>query len=176
MNKNITFLGDSLTQWGNWSELFPGKSINNLGIAGHTTTDVISRLQTAINTKPYQLFLMIGINDLGCNTNVNQVAENYRYIVNNLNNQLHQTKLFLLSLLPVNESQWSGPVLNYKNITTLNSIIQNIATEFNATYVDMYSSFEINNSLKPEFSNDGLHLNNKGYLIWKNLIEPFIEN
>ena len=58
------FLGDSLTEYGNWRELFPGLDIKNRGIAGDTTDGVLHRLDGITALSPDKIFLMIGINDL----------------------------------------------------------------------------------------------------------------
>jgi len=61
---DTVMLGDSPTHWGEWSELFPGKSISNRGIAGDEIRNVFSRLASVYQLKPKTIFLMMGTNDL----------------------------------------------------------------------------------------------------------------
>ncbi len=57
--KNV-MIGDSLTNYGEWHEIFPETSIVNRGIVGDTTYGVIRRLDSIINTKPDNAFIMLG--------------------------------------------------------------------------------------------------------------------
>jgi len=55
----IIFLGASIIQHCEWSELFGHPGIRNRGIAGDRTQDIMSRIQETINRKPAHLFLMV---------------------------------------------------------------------------------------------------------------------
>ena len=51
-----------------------------------------------------------------------------------------------------------------------------IANKYNKNYIDLYSSFlSKNNELNDAYSLDGLHLNGKGYQLWKQIIKKDIE-
>src|SRR5689334_3155831 len=41
----IVFLGDSITEGGHWSEIFGNGDIQNRGIGGDTTQDVLDRIE-----------------------------------------------------------------------------------------------------------------------------------
>ena len=60
---SILFLGDSLTDEGEWVELLGNTNIVNRGISGDTTRRILNRLDAVVDTKPKQIFLMVGIND-----------------------------------------------------------------------------------------------------------------
>ena len=60
---HVVFLGDSITEHGNWNEWFPATPLVNRGISGDTTAGVLARLDTAIDN-PLAVFLLIGTNDL----------------------------------------------------------------------------------------------------------------
>ena len=49
-------LGDSLTHWGEWSELFPGKSISNRGIAGDEIRNIFLALIASIYSRQKSSF------------------------------------------------------------------------------------------------------------------------
>nr|WP_313770070.1 GDSL-type esterase/lipase family protein [[Scytonema hofmanni] UTEX B 1581] len=60
---DIIMLGDSITDEGEWTELL-GLNVKNRGISGDTTERILHRLDSILESKPKQVFLMIGINDL----------------------------------------------------------------------------------------------------------------
>ncbi|MDF2653065.1 MAG: glycoside hydrolase family 92 protein, partial [Paenibacillus sp.] len=63
INQNdIEFFGDSLTDYGQWSELFPNTSVKNRGITGDDTERLLNRLSEVGN--PAKLLIMAGTNDL----------------------------------------------------------------------------------------------------------------
>ena len=56
----LVFLGDSITDDGNWDKLFPNLSAENRGIGGDSTLGLLNRLDQIIALQPSQIFLMIG--------------------------------------------------------------------------------------------------------------------
>jgi lysophospholipase L1-like esterase len=80
----IIFLGDSLSDYCEWSELFPNQRIKNRGIAGDTTNGILNRIDEVIASKPQKLFLLIGINDLERGRRIADIVKNYRLILETL--------------------------------------------------------------------------------------------
>src|SRR5690606_26383252 len=74
---DILFLGNSITERGNWAELIPGKIVSNRGIGGDNSFGVIARLDAVIAQQPGKLFLMIGVNDIGRGLPVEVILNNY---------------------------------------------------------------------------------------------------
>lgn len=175
MEHTIVFLGDSLTEWGNWQELFPEKNIVNCGIAGDTTVDILSRLEPVIQHNPMKLFLLAGINDFGNGKDTEAVFTNYQKIVSLLVGACPTLKIYLLSVLPVNPDRFFNPLLDDRKIAELNTKIEKLALTDGYVFIDMHTSFlGANGGLDDELSPDGLHLNNDGYLLWKSLIEKYL--
>ena len=54
---SIVFLGDSMTDNGNWKDLFPHEHVINMGIGGDTTQGLLNRLPQVIRLKPKKIFL-----------------------------------------------------------------------------------------------------------------------
>ena len=66
MLNHLVFIGDSLTQWGDWERRFPGYQVTNLGISGETVEGLLARrarIRARIEN-PDVIFLMTGINNL----------------------------------------------------------------------------------------------------------------
>ena len=168
---SIIFLGDSITERSNWNELFGNEKIINRGIGSDTTFGVLHRLQEIIDTKPKSIFLMIGVNDIGKNRNLIESISNYEKILLTIKKDSPDTIIYIQSVLPVNES-----LSNRKNsdIIAFNTKLKMLSQKYDFQYVDLYQLLSINNSLLPDVSEDGVHLNGKGYAIWRDSIKGYI--
>lgn len=72
---DIIFLGNSITDGGEWSELFADLSIKNRGISGDNSAGVLNRLDEVYSRHPVKVFLLIGTNDLARNLSPDSVAK-----------------------------------------------------------------------------------------------------
>ena len=176
---DIIFVGNSITDGGEWSELFDDKRIKNRGISGDITAGVIHRLDEIANRKPAKVFLMIGTNDLARNTSADSVVKNIFIIADYLRQQSPATKLYVQSILPVNDvyGKFAGHTSKANQIKLVNAQLMVQAAEKKYTYIDLYTPFsDPTGKLKAEFSNDGLHLKGTAYLLWKHLVYPYIND
>ena len=174
---DIVFIGNSITDGGEWIELFNDLRMKNRGISGDITAGVLNRINDVAIRKPAKVFLMIGVNDLAKGLTVDSVVKNILLIASYLRQEAPSTKLFIQSILPVNElyNKFSGHTSKATQIKEVNDALRKNAAEYHFTYIDLHNTF-INEKgkLKPELSNDGLHLKGEGYLLWKHLIHPFV--
>jgi lysophospholipase L1-like esterase len=77
----------------------------------------------------------------------------------------------LHSLLPTKDN----PIRKNSDIIEINKGIIQIANRHSLIYVHLFDLLKTNkNELNMELSYDGLHLNEKGYLIWKNEILKYM--
>ncbi|MBW4447532.1 MAG: G-D-S-L family lipolytic protein [Spirirestis rafaelensis WJT71-NPBG6] len=171
---DIIMLGDSITDEGEWTELL-GFNVKNRGISGDTIERILHRLNTILESKPKQIFLMIGINDLvNEGKSVTTTLEEYKKILRNFQEETANTKVFIQSVLPVNNKvnlYWQ----DNNNILKLNSGLKNLAKEFNYEYIDIFSLLvDSENQLDAQYTVDGLHLNGQAYLVWKAVIEKYM--
>lgn len=170
----IIFLGDSITDRCEWFELFSNPFVKNRGLSGDETTGVIDRLDEVLESKPGKIFLMIGVNDLRHGVEFTKIVENYKTIIEKIQNESPNTVLYLQSVLPVNNKIRDNKTTN-KNIIKLNAEIENLAHRYKLTYINLFSLMEDDSrNLKTELSEDGLHINGKGYLIWKEAIQKYV--
>jgi lysophospholipase L1-like esterase len=173
-DNNIVFFGDSLTENGDWNELFDNSNILNRGIGGDTTNGMLKRISEIKNLKPKKLFIMAGINDLSRNNTVNQVSANYEKIVEYVKKNSPATQIYIQSTLPINNSINTLPI-KPTTIKNLNDNLKYISDREGATFIDLYSHLvDNNNQLQKKYTHDGLHLNGEGYLIWKNVINKYV--
>ncbi|MEQ7801051.1 GDSL-type esterase/lipase family protein [Pedobacter sp. ASV1-7] len=171
----IIFLGNSITEQGDWKNLFPDKNVFNRGIGGDNTYGVLARLDEVISSKPEKIFLMIGINDLGSRQwETSVILDNYNKIVDKIKKGSPKTKLYVQSILPLNDNILKGGT--YKNkadtIIKLNKVLKSIGNSKCAGFVDLYSIFHTGDTvLNARYTKDGIHLLPDGYLIWKEFLE-----
>jgi lysophospholipase L1-like esterase len=167
--KGIVFLGNSITEAGKWNDLLPGRKVMNRGISGDNSFGVVARMSSILKNKPSKIFLMIGINDLKREVPVPVIAENYKRIIQAVKTSSPGTKLYLQSVLPVNDSLLIAPFRKIKNedILKLNQQLQSMADGKNIFYVDLHKVFsEANGQLKADETPDGIHLKISSYAAW----------
>lgn len=174
---DIIFLGNSITDGGEWSELFADPRIKNRGISGDNTIGVLNRLDEVYNRKPAMIFLLIGTNDLARNTVTDTVVKNICRIAALLKQHSPKSKLFVQSIFPVNErfGKFSGHMSKKKEISEVNRQLRFFAPEYKYTYVDVFAALaDSSGRLNTVYTNDGLHLTGAGYLRWIEAITPLI--
>ena len=176
-HRDIIFLGNSITDGGEWNELFQNRHCKNRGISGDVCDGVLNRLTTITKGQPAKVFLMIGTNDLGRGANPDTVAAKTRQIVRRIKTESPRTKIFIQSVLPVNDhyGRFEGHTARWKDIPKVNALLQKIAEEENVTYIDLFSVFaNAEGKMNLDYSNDGLHLTGKGYLLWHDAIKRYL--
>jgi len=174
---DIVFLGNSITNGCEWAELFRNQHIKNRGINSDNTELILRRLETICVGKPHKLFIMIGINDLGDGKSPDEIVSNYHKILNRIKLQTPTTKVFVQSVLPTNTHLFRNERLKPQSIVDLNLRLHKLCLEYQHTYIDLYSHFtDSEQELKIEFTNDGLHLTGEAYLVWKTLIERYVNS
>lgn len=169
----IVFLGDSLTEYYDWSNLDDDLEIENQGISGDTTFGVLNRLEHVLEAHPKKVFLMIGINDLLQGYSKKDIVVHIGSILDKLKTRLNFTTVYVQSLLPV-ENQDGSNFYN-EEIKQLNQEIRALAEQHKYPYVDLFTLMcDDAEQLKGDCSTDGLHLNDRGYRIWRDAITPFV--
>jgi hexosaminidase len=174
---DIIFLGNSITDGAEWSELFADSRIKNRGISGDISAGVLNRIDEIALRKPAKVFLLIGINDLSRNTSTDSIFKNITRIASYLQQESPSTKLYVQSLLPVNDvyKKFGGHTSKGEQVKTLNANLKQNAATYQYTFIDLHSSFcDESGKLLKQLSNDGLHLKGDGYLLWKHLVYPYV--
>ncbi len=180
----IVFLGNSIVKGGgNWNERYELNNIVNRGISGDYTKGVLKRLDEILFYKPTSVFIMIGINEFFADNskrpevNPENVAKNILKIADIINEHSPKTKIFIHTILPINNDQYiKVKEVNYNflhsNYTpSINSQVEetNSILKSNRQYqvIDLHSIFiDKTFKLNPNLSSDGVHLNENGYNLW----------
>jgi len=139
------------------------------------TGGLLLRLDEITQHQPSMIFLMIGINDLGVNSK-GKILENYELIVKNIKEHSPSTKLNLQSILPVNNTVRKSGKTN-RDVVFLNEKILEIAKKYGLDFFNLHPFFlDENGNLDKRFTQDGIHLDAEGYLIWKKELQKYIDS
>jgi lysophospholipase L1-like esterase len=174
----IIFLGNSITDGCEWSELFQDLRVKNRGIIGDNTEGVLNRLGEVTESKPLKIFIMIGINDLSQNLSVTQILYNYEDIIKSIKSTSPKTEVYVQSVLPVNPEfpKFKNVTGKTSQIMELNSDLEKLAQIKNVNFIDLFSVFNDGlNHMDKKYTVDGLHLNADGYNLWKATIEHLVK-
>lgn len=178
-SSDIVFLGNSLTDGCEWAELFGNSHIKNRGISGDVVMGIYDRIDPVLKGKPAKIFLLTGINDVSHDLTADSVLVMYKQLVSKIKTGSPKTKLYIQSLLPVNDEFTRFPKVHNKTqvILDINKGLKQLAKEYRCVYIDIYSHLlaQGTQSLDKKYTNDGLHLLAPGYLVWKELLKPYIK-
>ena len=172
INENtIVMIGNSLTENGkDWAERLGITTVVNRGIIGDNTVGMTERLCQITPYHPKAIFLMAGINDMVNDTPAMDVAGRVISLIDSIRQQSPTTKLFVESLLPINESngRWRTLTGRTDDIPLANMYIRAYCESNNITFVDIFHlmTYPNSNTLRNELSADGLHITEAGYQIW----------
>lgn len=176
---DIVFLGNSITDNCEWQELFDNPRIKNRGIGSDVSMGVYDRLEPIVQGKPAKIFLMIGINDVSHDLSTDSIVGNIARIVRKIHRDSPDTQLYIQSMLPINNTfgQYRKLVGKEPQIVEINRRLEQLAAAERCTYIDLYSHLTAPGStdLDPAYTNDGLHLLGDAYLVWKEVLLPYLK-
>ncbi len=177
-SKDIIFLGNSITNGGEWAELLNNKHVKNRGISGDVCMGVYDRLDAILKGKPAKIFLLIGINDVSRGTPADTIVNRIGKIVKKIKKNSPKTKLYLQSILPVTDhyKMFGNHTRHWQMVKGINEKLVGLAESEKVTYIDLYSHFvdSVTGKMNVQYSNDGLHLLGKGYLKWAEIVKPYV--
>lgn len=159
--QELYFVGDShITRW-DLSFYFPNYITHNKGTAG-SGIKYIESFKGKLTGK--NVVIMTGINDIrliGKEYTVSSYAKRYADAIDKLGGQC----VFVYSILPIDiiETEWSVDYL--KLIPLVNAEIETELKQFESKiiYINVYNTMNKEGILNPQYSSDGIHLNNYGY-------------
>lgn len=175
---DIVFVGNSLTHGCEWHELFGMPNIKNRGINGDVVQGVFERIDPVVKGHPKKIFLLTGVNDVSHNLTADSIATALGNLIDYIRKNTPQTRLYVQSLLPINNS-----FCRYKAIFGKEQVIRDInvklaamAEEKGFVWINTYPIFaDENGNLDSRYTNDGLHLLGNGYIHWKNFLLPYVK-
>ncbi|MCC6724890.1 MAG: G-D-S-L family lipolytic protein [Saprospiraceae bacterium] len=161
----IVMLGNSITAGGEWPELLDNPNVINRGIPGDHCDGMRERLNEVLRHRPTKLFLMAGVNDLAFLPPA-KVWPKYERLVNEILTKSPDTKLYLQSVLPVNNIV-SPTAVDNEDVEVLNVKIKALAEAKGLVFLDVNSVLkDLDGNLDAAYTLDGVHINGAAYLKW----------
>lgn len=170
----IVFYGSSSIRfWKSLSADFPGLPVINRGFGGSRMDQCVMYLDRAVvPLKPRAIFVYAGDNDLAAGHSVDRVVADTHEFVYEVHRKLPQTKVYYLSIKPSpSRAQFLAKVKD------ANARIKAMAEKDDFTFVDVATPMLDGDGQPREelFIKDRLHMNEKGYAIWKDVIAPYVK-
>lgn len=141
---DIIFIGNSITDGGEWGELFGDLRVKNRGISGDISAGIMKRINEVAKRKPSKVFLLIGVNDLARGVSIDSVVKNILLTSAWLKQESPSTRLFVQSILPVSDvfKKFGGHSNKTDSILKLNNRLKSEAkNNNNYQFIDLYPFF-----------------------------------
>ena len=179
---DLLFVGDSITQgWEKegaavWEKNYAKRNGFAIGFGGDRTENVLWRLQHGAveNMSPKLVVMMIGTNNTGHRQeNPETTAAGIKKLLGELQQRLPDSKILLLAVFPRDENP-DGDLRKINN--GVNDIIKHYADNKSVFFADINSVFLTKEGvLSKEIMPDLLHPNEKGYELWADALEPYLQ-
>ena len=185
-NAQVVFLGDSITQgWtynhrcenGSkyWEKDFVPMNVQNFALAGDETQNLLWQItegKALDGMKPKLFVIMIGINNILRGASVEDTVSGIETVLMVLRKTHPDAKILLLGLLP-NKVEWDKNGIIASRTAQVNNIIKDDADNQHIFYFDSSKTFiNKDGKLDVKLFIDGLHLNEKGYGKWADVLIP----
>ncbi|MCG9970290.1 SGNH/GDSL hydrolase family protein [Christiangramia crocea] len=176
----VVFMGNSITEgWKNMHpEFFKKNNYAGRGISGQTTPQMLIRFTPdVLDLNPKAVVILAGTNDIAGNTgfsSVKMITDNIKAMA--VLAKQKDIKVILSAVLPVYDYPWRPGLEPVSKIARINSWLKTYAEENGHIYLDYFSHMaREDGGMKKEFSEDGVHPNEKGYDVMEPLVQKAIE-
>jgi lysophospholipase L1-like esterase len=172
----ILFVGSSsFTKWVDVHDYFPGYTIINRGFGGSSLPD-LSRYadQVIFPYHPKQIVIYCGENDIAAEDTVTAelVFARFKQLFELIRSRMSKVPIAYISMKPSPSRERFWP-----KMIKANELIKNyLSTRHSTAYIDVYHQMFNKDGIlmKDIFLEDNLHMNAKGYAIWKKVIGQYL--
>lgn len=174
--KAILLVGSSSFRlWDNWQDYFPGRKMINRGFGGSSLPDVIRYADDVIfKYRPKQIIIYCGENDFAASDTVSvpTVVERFKTLFGMIRTKYKRVPVAFVSMKPSPSRQ----KFLTKYVAANAAIKDFLAAQKRTAYIDVYTPMlqPDGNVMTDIFKADNLHMNAKGYAIWKQIMEPYL--
>lgn len=176
-SSDIIMLGNSLTDGAEWNELFDNCHVKNRGIVGDIIPGFFERLEPILKGQPRKIFIMGGVNDISHGVSADSIVSAMTQVVTTIQARCPKTEIYVQSMLPFNNDVRLWKLLKGREqmVVDGNKGLESMCQRLGVTFINLYPLFVgENGKMKPEYTNDGLHLMGGAYLIWRDALLPYI--
>ena len=175
--KNAILLigSSSFTKWTDVKGYFPGYTIVNRGFGGSTLLDEIFYVKDIVFPyQPKQIIIYCGENDLASSDTVTavMVLDRFKELFKMIREKT-EAPIAFISIKPSPSRRHLIPKMREGN-----QLIKDfLATQKNTAFIDVHQKMlnTIGEPIPEIFLDDSLHMNAKGYAIWKKEMEPYLQ-
>ncbi len=169
---DIVLVGDSITAYGRWNEMFPDTKMVNRAVGADTIEGVRQRLPTIMAVQPRKVFLSIGGTDaLWANPHA-EVIEKFGQVADAITES--GAHLYIQSTFECRDNGVCTPETR-ERIRRINRDLADLsAADGDVTFIDVNAGLSDDGGLKAEYTWDGIHLNAYGYRAWRDVIARFV--
>jgi len=175
--KNAILLigSSSFTKWTDVQDYFPGYTIINRGFGGSTLLDEIRYVNDIVFPyQPKQIIIYCGENDLASSDTVtaSMVLDRFKQLFQMMRDK-SEAPIAYISMKPSPSRRHLFPKMREGN----QLIKEFLATQKNTAFIDVHQKMlDLTGEPLPEiFLDDSLHMNAKGYAIWKKEMEHYMQ-
>jgi lysophospholipase L1-like esterase len=169
----ILFIGSSsIRKWTTVAADFPDYKVINRGFGGSHISDSIAFAdRILIPYQPKQVVFYAGANDINYGKSPEQVFADFKTFVAKVHEKLPKTKIAFISIA-TNPSRWA----EVEKVKQANQMIETFCKENGLVFIDVFHPMlDPEGKPRPEiYVSDRLHMNEKGYAIWKKVIAPYL--
>ena len=176
-SSDIIMLGNSLTDGAEWNELFDNCHVKNRGIVGDIIPGFFERLEPILKGQPRKIFIMGGVNDISHGVSADSIVSAMTQVVTTIQARCPKTEIYVQRMLPFNNDVRLWKLLKGREQVVVdgNKGLESMCQRLGVTFINLYPLFVgENGKMKPEYTNDGLHLMGGAYLIWRDALLPYI--
>ena len=175
-SSDIIMLGNSLTDGAEWNELFDNCHVKNRGIVGDIIPGFFERLEPILKGQPRKIFIMGGVNDISHGVSADSIVSAMTQVLTTIQARCPKTEIYVQSMLPFNNDVRLWKLLKGREQVVVdgNKGLESMCQRLGVTFINLYPLFVgENGKMKPEYTNDGLHLMGGAYLIWRDALLPY---
>lgn len=169
----IVFVGSSsIRMWRSLAQDFPQHKVINRGFGGSQLADAVHHLDRAIlRYQPRQVVIYAGGNDLNAKKPPEVVYGDFVALTDKIRAALPHVRIAFISIAG-NPSRWA----QVESVRNVNDLIERHCRRHRMDYIDTFSLMLGPDGLpKPDiFLKDNLHMNERGYDIWRAAVRPFL--
>lgn len=171
----IVFVGSSsIVRWKSLAQDFPEHKVVNRGFGGSELFDSINYFDRAVLThQPRLIVLYAGSNDINAGKTPARVEADFKKFVALVKQKLPGTRIAYISNAG-NPARWK----QVEQVKDANRRIEAVTkTDPQLAFINVFDAMLGADGLpKPDiFVEDRLHMNAKGYAIWKEVVGPFLK-
>jgi lysophospholipase L1-like esterase len=171
----VLFIGSSsIRLWKTLADDFPKHRVINRGFGGSQIIDSVNYAdRIVLPYKPRLIVLYAGGNDINAGKSSEQVFADYKAFVKKVHAALPKTRIDYISIAP-NPARWA----QVERVRAANNLIEAYTkTDKGLVFIDVFPKMlGEDGQPRPEiYGPDRLHMNAKGYELWKGLVGPYLE-